>query len=102
MAVLPARSLIERALVVCEFGRDMSAKKPVDPSPERLARAERQRLANEDGARAMADAERRAVEVRKNMQRLRTLREAKEADQDRVRASLPQPTRKRRSRRTVE
>ena len=79
----------------------MSSKKSLEPSPESLARAERQRLAQEEGAQAMADAERRAVEVRQNMQRLRALREAKEADENGVRASLPQPAKKRRSRRIL-
>lgn len=57
----------------------MTDKKSAEPSPESVARANRQRLAREEGARAMADAERRAVEVRQNMHRLRALREAKEA-----------------------
>ena len=59
----------------------MSGKRPAEPSPETVARAERQRLALEEGARAMADAERRAIEIRQNMQRLRALREAREADE---------------------
>lgn len=75
----------------------MSGKKSVEPSPASVERAKRQRLAQEEGVRAMADAERRAVEVRQNMQRLRALREAKEADG----APLPQPAKKRRSKRTV-
>jgi hypothetical protein len=58
----------------------MSSKRSVEPSPESIARANRQRLAAEEGARAMADLERQAVEIRKNMERLRTLREAKEAE----------------------
>jgi hypothetical protein len=58
----------------------MTGKKPADPSPERIARANRQRLAHEEGLRAMADVERDAVAVRKNMERLRALREAKEAE----------------------
>ncbi|MGY3531230.1 hypothetical protein [Bradyrhizobium embrapense] len=57
----------------------MSARKP-DPSPASLARADRQRLAAEEGARAMADVERDALAVRKNMERLRALREAREAE----------------------
>jgi hypothetical protein len=50
------------------------------PSPTSLARAERQRVAAEEGARAMADVERKAVDVRKNMERLRALRAAREAE----------------------
>lgn len=102
MAVLPARSWIERALSVsgARFGcdREMSGKKSVEPSPASVARTERQRLAQEEGARAMADVERRAVEVRQNMKRLRALREAKEAIEDEARP-LSQPGKKRRSRR---
>ena len=56
----------------------MAGKKSGDPSPESIARANRQRLAFEEGIRAMADVEREASAVRKNMGRLRALREAKE------------------------
>jgi hypothetical protein len=58
----------------------MTGKKSAAPSPESIARANRQRLAHEEGLRAMADAERDAVAVRKNMERLRALRQAKEAE----------------------
>jgi len=58
----------------------MAGKKSGDPSPESIARANRQRLAFEEGIRAMADVERYAAAVRKNMERLRILREAKEAE----------------------
>ena len=58
----------------------MAGKKSGDPSPESIARANRQRLAFEEGIRAMADVEREAAAVRKNMERLRALREAKEAE----------------------
>ncbi|MBR0794207.1 hypothetical protein JQ615_02270 [Bradyrhizobium jicamae] len=54
--------------------------KKLDLSPESLARAERQRLAAEEGARAMAEVERDAIAVRKNMERLRALREARDAE----------------------
>ena len=57
----------------------MTGKKS-EPSPESIARANRQRLAFEEGVRAMADVEREAAAVRKNMERLRALREAKEAE----------------------
>jgi hypothetical protein len=59
----------------------MTGKKSGDPSPESIARANRQRLAFEEGIRAMADVEREATAVRKNMERLRVLREAKEAEE---------------------
>jgi hypothetical protein len=58
----------------------MTGKKS-EPSPESIARANRQRLAYEEGVRAMADVEREAAAVRKNMERLRALREAKEAEE---------------------
>ncbi|MBR0710377.1 transcriptional regulator [Bradyrhizobium liaoningense] len=80
----------------------MSARKSAEPSPESIARSERQRLAAEEGARAIADVERRAIDVRKNMARLRGLREAKEAAEQAaeadVRASLPAPAPKKRMR----
>lgn len=74
----------------------MSAKKPAEPSPEAIARSDRKRVAAEEGARALADVERRAVEVRKNMARLRQVREAKEAADEALRAALPAPTLKKR------
>jgi hypothetical protein len=52
--------------------------KPDDAS--KLARANRLRLAAEEGARAMEDVTKEAIAVRKNMARLRELRLAKEAD----------------------
>jgi hypothetical protein len=58
----------------------MTGKK-AEPSPESIARANRQRLAFEEGVRAMADVEREAAAVRKNMERLRALREAKQAEE---------------------
>ena len=79
----------------------MSGKKTAEPSPESISRANRQRLAQEEGARAMADLERQAVEIRKNMQRLRALREAKEADEVIGRTVLPQLVGKRRKDRIV-
>jgi hypothetical protein len=74
----------------------MSGKKSAEPSPESIARADRQRLAAEEGAKAMADVERQAVDVRKNMERLRILREAKEAEEARARAALPKGAPKKR------
>jgi len=57
----------------------MVSRKSAEPSPESIARANRQRAAQEEGARAMQDVAREAVAVRKNMERLRALRLAKEA-----------------------
>ncbi|WP_092188895.1 transcriptional regulator [Bradyrhizobium sp. cf659] len=78
----------------------MSARKSAEPSPAGIARSNRQRLAAEEGARAMADAERQSAELRKNMARLRELREAKEAADADIRASLPAPTPKKRARKS--
>jgi hypothetical protein len=58
----------------------MAGKKSEDPSPESIAKANRRRIAFEEGVRAMADVERQAAAVRKNMERLRALRVAKEAE----------------------
>ncbi|RZN02803.1 transcriptional regulator [Bradyrhizobium genosp. SA-3] len=75
----------------------MRAKRSAEPSPEAIARSNRQRLAAEEGARAMADAEKQAVDVRKNMARLRELREAKEAAEAVLQASLPAPAKAKRN-----
>lgn len=69
----------------------MPEKKSSEPSPESIARANRQRLAQEEGQRAMADVERDAVAVRKNMERLRALRRAKEAEEAAHAAANPEP-----------
>ena len=45
----------------------MTSKKLAEPSPESIARANRQRQAQEEGVRAMEDVARQAVAVRKNM-----------------------------------
>jgi hypothetical protein len=50
-----------------------------EPSPSQLARANRLRLAAEEGARAREDAVKEAIAVRKNMARLKELRLASEA-----------------------
>jgi hypothetical protein len=58
----------------------MATKRSEAPSPVGIARAQQQRLAAEERTRVMAEAEQNAVLVRKNMDRLRTLRLAKEAE----------------------
>lgn len=63
-----------------EIGWHMADKKSGEPSPESIARTNRQRIAAREGVQAMADIEKDAVAVRKNMQRLRALREAKAAE----------------------
>jgi hypothetical protein len=57
------------------------------PSPAQLARNERMRTAAIEGAKARADIEARDIAVRKNMERLRALRLAKEAEE----AAQPKP-----------
>ena len=78
----------------------MSAKRTAEPSPESVARANRQRLAQEEGVRALADLEKQSAEIRKNMQRLRTLREAKLAEEI-DRTSPPPPGKKKRKKQIV-
>ncbi len=82
---------MERALPMADLDEKMAGKKSAEPSPESLARAHRQRLASEEGARAMLDFEQKAIAVRKNMERLRALREAHEA---RSQAALPDTPKK--------
>jgi hypothetical protein len=78
----------------------MSDKRSAVPSPESIARADRQRLAAEEGARAMADIERQAIDIRKNMARLRSLREAREAEEAMTRTIRPEPAVKKRKKAT--
>jgi hypothetical protein len=66
----------------------MASRKSAELSPESIARANRQRLAAEEGARAMADIERQAAAVRKNMERLRALRRARDEEAPRMDAAL--------------
>ena len=74
----------------------MVSRTSAGPSPESIMRANRQRLAQEDGARAMADVEQRAIAIRKNMARLRALREAREALEASAQAALPDSPKKKR------
>jgi hypothetical protein len=80
----------------------MSARKSPVPSPEAIARADRRRLAAEEGARAIGDVERQAIEVRKNMARLRELREAREVADAALAASRPLPVLKKRNRKSPQ
>jgi len=79
----------------------MSARRTADPSPEAIARADRQRLAAQEGAQAIADVEQKAADVRKNMARLRELREAREAADAAREASSPSPASKKRTRKSA-
>jgi hypothetical protein len=57
----------------------MVGRKSGEPSPESVARANRLRIAAEEGKKALVDVARQAIAVRENMARLRTLREAEDA-----------------------
>jgi hypothetical protein len=67
----------------------MASKRSDTPSPESVARANRQRLAVEEGRKAMADVEQRATAVRANMARLRALREVNEAKAREIEQTAP-------------
>lgn len=58
----------------------MTSKSPKPQTPEQLARLEKQRAAKIEGAKALAQVDKEYVDVRKNMERLRALRLAKEAE----------------------
>jgi hypothetical protein len=53
--------------------------KPGNQSPSQIARANRLRIAAEEGARALEEVAKDAIAVRKNMARLKELRLTKEA-----------------------
>jgi cold shock protein len=93
---------IERAFPVADWNKKMASRKSSEPSPEKLAKAERQLLASQEAEHAMAEVERREIAVRENMVRLRALREAKEAEQARAQASLPASVKKKRKKRVSE
>jgi hypothetical protein len=57
------------------------------PSPSKLARIERMRIAAEEGAEARAEVQARDVAIRKNMEKLRALRLARDAEE----AARPKP-----------
>ncbi len=76
----------------------MASRNSAEPSPVSIARANRQRLAKEEGARAMIDVEQRGAAIRKNMERLRALREAKQAEEALVMPALGEVPKKKRKR----
>jgi hypothetical protein len=82
---------IERAFLFCGLDATMAGKKPAEPTPESVARANRQRLAAEEGARALLDFEQKSVAIRKNMDRLRALREAKQVEDANNPPAAPAP-----------
>jgi hypothetical protein len=69
----------------------LANKRSDTPSPESIARANRQRLAAEEGRKAMADVEQQASAVRANMARLRALRETSEAKVRESELTAPAP-----------
>jgi hypothetical protein len=73
------------------MGKNMASKRSDTPSPESVARANRQRLAVEEGRKAMLDVEQRATAVRTNMARLRALREVNEAKAREAELTAPAP-----------
>lgn len=75
----------------------MAGKRTVPPSPESLARAERQRLAKEEGIQAMVEVAQQAANVRHNMQRLKALREAQD-----IKSPPADKTRKTRAKRAAK
>jgi hypothetical protein len=67
------------------------------PSPSQLARNERMKTAAIEGAKARADIDARDIAVRKNMERLRALRLAKEAEDREAAVAKPPAGPKRRT-----
>ena len=65
------------------------------PSATQIARAERMRVAAKEGAEARAIIAARDIAIRKNMDRLKALRLAKEAEDATLAASQPAPIKKR-------
>lgn len=65
------------------------------PSAFQQARAEKQKTAAVEGAKAMADRTAQDIAVRKNMERLRALRLAKEAEEAALAADAPPKPKKR-------
>ena len=59
------------------------SKRSDPPTPEQLAKLDRQRIAAEEGAKAMKEVADKAIAVRENMARLRGLRLAREASSGR-------------------
>jgi len=57
----------------------MVGKSVAERSPASLDRARKKQIASEEGARTMAQFQTEAVNVRKNMERLKALRLAKQA-----------------------
>jgi len=80
MRVSPAQYLRRSiAIGTCRtYIISMTNKAPKPQTPEQLARLEKQRIAKIEGAIALAEVDKEYIDVRKNMDRLRALRLAKE------------------------
>jgi len=65
------------------------------PSATQIARAERMRVAAKEGAEARAVFAARDIAIRKNMDRLKALRLAKEAEEAALAPAEPAPKKKR-------
>jgi hypothetical protein len=72
----------------------MVSRKSSEPSPESIARANRQRIAAEEGKQAMAVIARQSISVRENMVRLRALRQAEETRNQQAQLAVGAPTTK--------
>jgi hypothetical protein len=92
---------VERVFVFDSAGDHMVSRKSGEPSPESIARADRQRAAAEEGKQAMAVIERQRIAVRENMARLRTLREAEETRVQQAELAAPKAKKKSASKKAV-
>ena len=77
-------------------------KKTDAQSPQQIAKAEKQRLAAEEGARAMEELDREAIAIRKNMARLRELRLAKKAEAVRTEIATGNQPRKNQTKKAIQ
>lgn len=89
MTAYPLSRSIERVSRFLFGKAEMADRKSTEPSAETRARANRRHLAQEEGVRAMADIEQKGIALRKNMERLRALREAREAQAASAPSTLP-------------
>jgi hypothetical protein len=73
----------------------MVGKNDSERSPASIDRARKKQIASEEGARTMAQFQTEAVNVRKNMERLKAMRLAKEAqDETDAQNAPPAPAKK--------
>lgn len=75
----------------------MVGRNDTERSPTSIERARKKQLAQEEGSRMMAQFQQESVAVRKNMERLRALRLAKEAEAE-AQAEAAPPAAKKKSR----